>query len=305
MELARLIHFLRKQNLWNTERPATAIHLAAGQHRWMEPGTLVALTAALLTHSRVHGAPITVDFSKATNTTFMDRVGFVRLLGVPSPKSCPGHRDPSGRFIELTPFRTLQEVERLTREAASLLDADGLVGPYIQRCLEEAMRNAVQHAGDTAVRLVAAQRFPQQRRVQLAVADAGVGILQSLQRNAALRPTSSREALEMAVQPGVSGAATLPTMSDFERNRGFGRFLLTESAAQTLGQLVLAAGDALFVQDGNHRRIFPIHPWQGTFLALELLEDHLDAFYELQVALIQRLPNDQPSPRVPFEQASA
>ena len=66
-------------------------------------------------------------------------------------------------------------------------------------------------------------------------------------------------------------------MSDFERNRGFGRFLLTESAAQTLGQLVLAAGDALFVQDGNHRRIFPIHPWQGTFLALELLEDHLDA----------------------------
>lgn len=294
MELARLIRFLQVQDLWNAADPASAIRLAAGQHRWIEPGPLVALTVAFQARSLVCGAPIAVNFREATTSTSLDRMGFFRLLGVRPPEPCPGHRDAAGRFIDLTTFASLPEVERLTREAAGLLDADeSLVGPYIQRCLEEAMRNAVQHTGKTAVRLMAAQRFPQQRRVQLAVADAGVGILQSLRRNPALHPTSAGEALALAVQPGVSGVATLSSVSDFERNRGFGLFLLTEIAAQTLGRLVLASGDALLVQDGTTRRVLRIRPWQGTFLALELLEDHLGAFYELQAALIRRLPSEQ------------
>lgn len=291
MELKGLLSFLQSHDLWNGDTPSAPVLLTGGAHRWIEPGPLVLLTTALASRRRQHQAPLSSHLQHAGNLGFLERMDFFRLTGLPAPPPDGQRRDPRGRFVPLTEFSTLAQLDRLTAMAATLLDAeDMLLRPFAVRSLEEAMKNAVQHADRARVRLMAAQRFPSDRRLQIAIADDGIGLLQSLRRNPNLRPATHRDALTLAIQPGVSGAATLPSESDFTRNRGFGLFLLSEIARLTLGWFVLASGDALLVQDGVERSLHPILPLNGTFLAIELLEDHLHEFHTLQRTLIERLP---------------
>jgi len=299
MELSRLLVYLSSQDLCHIADPGAPVTLLAGPQRWIEPGPLVALTTALLWRSQHTHAPIAADFSRAEHPSFFSRMGFFTLLGLRSPQPSGGERDPRDRFIPLTPFQTTRDVYDLARHGEALLDALGLpVAPYIRRSLEEAMRNSVQHAGShDAVRLVCGIRFPQQGRVQLAVADSGIGITASLRRNPALQPASDRDALSLAVQPGVSGAATLPVLDEAERNYGFGLFLLAEIARRTGGYLFLASGDHALIQDGRQRSLHRIHPWRGTLLALELYESTLEDFDTLQRESRHQLPREPRRPR--------
>ncbi len=291
MELKDLVLFLHSHDLWNGDTPSAPVLLTGGAHRWIEPGPLVLLTTALASRRRQHHAPLSGNLHGAKNTGFLERMDFFRLTGLPAPPPGGQRHDPEGRFVPLTEFSTLTQLDHITATAATLLDSeDMLVRPFVVRSLEEAMKNAVQHADRAHVRLMSAQRFPSDRRFQIAIADDGIGLLQSLRRNPDLRPATHRDALTLAIQPGVSGAAALPSESDFTRNRGFGLFLLSEIARLTLGWFVLASGDALLMQDGAEQSLHSILPLNGTFLALELLEDHLDEFHALQRTLIERLP---------------
>lgn len=258
---------------------------------WIEPGPLTLLTTALISRQRRHHVGLSHELRHTPNASFLERMDFFHRIGLPGPLRRGRRHDPHGRFVPLTEFTTLAQLDALTTQAASLLNADDmLLRPFVVRSLEEAMKNAIQHAGRPSIRLMAAQRFPQQRRLQLAIADDGMGLLASLRRNPALHPDTHRDALRLAIRPGVSGAATLPFASEFTRNRGFGLFLLSEVARLTLGWFILASGNALLVQDGTERSLHAIQPLAGTFLALELLEDHLDDFFTLQRTLIDCLP---------------
>lgn len=148
MELANLPIFLSSEDLWARDHPSSMIRLNSGCHRWIEPAPLVVLAVALRTRITQYNAPIQIDFSQARHPGFLERMSFFSLIGVEAPACSGTHHDQSGRFIPLRLFASLKDVDNFIRQAALLLDADTVeIGPYIKRSFEEAMRNAIQHAG--------------------------------------------------------------------------------------------------------------------------------------------------------------
>ena len=291
LELQNLHLFLATENLWAFNNQTEPIVIDASKQRWIEPGPLVALTTALLAQKRDNGASIYTSFGGASNTSFYDRMKFFTLLACDAPERAWGQADESGRFITLTSFETLSDVSRFVKQAAAILNVDATeIGPYVSRSFEEAMRNAVQHTGPNPIRLLAAQRFPKQKRVQLAICDSGIGILKSLRRDPTIKVKDAKSALLTAIRPGISGARLLPCESEFERNQGFGLFLMIELTRRTYGTLILATGDRLLMQNGKLQHIFKIKPICGTILVIEFHDNYLQEFFTLQNELIAQLP---------------
>lgn len=73
-------------------------------------------------------------------------------------------------------------------------------------CIREILRNAVEHSHTEKVRF-AAQYWPTLDRVEFAVLDHSRGIRAALGPNPHVNPKNDREALNLALMPGVSGTS--------------------------------------------------------------------------------------------------
>ena len=287
-------NFLQENNLWNIKEPHAAVMLETMGHKWIEPIPLAALAVALCERRNTNQAEVDLkDFKGAQHPSYFERMGFFKLLNQKSPISPGDHHDPSGRFIELTVFNSLKEVDSLIKQASRLLGVDNFIAPFLTRALEEAMRNAVQHAGENPFRLVVAQRYPRPpARIQLAIVDSGIGIRASLFDKSESVKGNAKRALKLFIQPGISGKRGKVTGNDFEKNQGFGLHLLNGIVRETYGKFVLATENFLRFQDGIHEKFFEIQPIKGTVLGIELFEDYLHDldFFELQNRLVREVP---------------
>lgn len=294
LDIDTLVQFLQDNNLWNIKEPHAPVMLETMGHKWIEPTPLAALAVALCERKNKCQVEIDInDFKGAQHPSYYERMGFFVLLNQKSPV-CPGvHHDPSGRFIELTVFNSLKEVDNLIRQAADLLGVDTFIAPFVTRALEEAMRNAVQHAGECHLRLVAAQRYPgPPARIQLAIVDSGMGIRASLFNKSEFAVGDAERALRLSIQAGISGKRGQTTGNSFEQNEGFGLHLLNRIVYETYGKFALATENVIRFQDGIHTHFFKIQPIKGTILGIELFEDYLKGlnFYELQNRFIREVP---------------
>ncbi len=279
--------FLQENNLWNIGEPHQSIMLETRGHDWIEPTPLAALTVAFCEQKNKCQVEIALnDFKGAKHPSYFERMGFFDLLNQPSPVSPGIHHDPSGRFIPLKVFDSLEEVDDLKKQSEALLGIDRFIAPFVNRALEEAMRNAVQHAG-TSLRVVAAQRYPgPQARIQLAIVDSGMGIRASLFNKSNFAVGDAKRALILSVQPGVSGKRGQTTGNSFQQNEGFGLHFLNRIVYETFGKFALATENYLRFQDGIHTKFLKIKPIKGTILGIELFEDYLEdylsdlSFYE-------------------------
>lgn len=283
--------FLQENNLWNIGEPHQSIMLETMGHEWIEPTPLAALTVAFCEQKNKCQVEIALnDFKGAKHPSYFERMGFFDLLNQQSPVTPGVHHDPSGRFIPIKVFDSLQDVDELKKQAASLLGVDSSIDPFVTRVLEEAMRNAVQHAG-ASLRLVVAQRYPSPpARIQMAIVDSGMGIRASL-----FNPTvvsDAKSALIHCVQAGVTGKRGQTTGNYFEQNQGFGLHLLNRIVEETYGKFALATENVLRFQNGIHTKFLRIKPIKGTILGVELFEDYLKDwnFWELQNQLIGEVP---------------
>lgn len=117
--------------------------------------------------------------------------------------------------------------------------------------LDELLRNVIQHSGDGLGAVVGAQRMDagkggyRRATVQVAVADTGKGIWESLKSHHDV-PTAE-VALEKAIRPHVSG--TFPEgQTGSLNNAGLGLFFTSEMAKLTRGRFLLASrGASLFL----------------------------------------------------------
>ncbi|MGP0594058.1 ATP-binding protein [Nitrospira sp. T9] len=294
LDIGTFVQFLQENNIWNIEEPETPVMLETMGHRWIEPTPLAALAVALCERKNTHQAEIDLkNFKGAKHPGYFERMKFFDLLNQPSPVYPGVHHDPSGRFIELTVFNSLKEVDNLIRQAADLLGVDTFIAPFVTRALEEAMRNAVQHAGEGHLRLVVAQRYSSPpARIHLAIVDSGIGIRASLFDKCESVVGDAEKALRLSVQAGISGKRGKTTGNYFEQNQGFGLHLLNRIVEETYGRFVLATEDRLRFQDGIHTEFRKIKKINGTIMGIELFEDYLKGlnFYELQNRFIREVP---------------
>ena len=167
----------------------------------------------------------------------------------------------------------------------------------------ELLRNVIQHSNDELGGVVAAQRMDHQdpSSLQVAVADAGVGIFEAMiEKHPTLRDHG--EALEKALQPHFSGTFE-EGLSGSMQNAGLGLFFISEMAKLTGGRLLLASHGAslLLTADpdagDNHEMKF-LKPdglgYPGTLVAFELPHDSVanydDLIHTIQARARERTP---------------
>jgi anti-sigma regulatory factor (Ser/Thr protein kinase) len=260
-----------------------------------------ALVALAVMHGDADGKPVQVKFdSTSPPSRFAHAVGFDSLLGERVGRS----RLEPNRTVRLVNVRQLAEIERVAREISTLLvqksDADE-TRRTIYYILVEFLRNAVQHSGHPAGAIVGAQlmdksgRYGNRPMIQVAVGDAGFGIMRTLQ---ATYPEiiDPKQALVMAQQPWVSSA--------FERgqrggkfNAGLGLFFISEMAKRTAGRLLLSSrGSSLLLQGDqdaqrHHIRAEPAG-YPGTLAVFELPRDEIQD-YDALIGVIQEVANER------------
>jgi len=191
---------------------------------------------------------------------------FAHALGFDSAKD--GQTAPKAVDLSRTvPIHRVtfgQSAEKSARALAALAipdDAEEDSRIALTYVLEELLRNVLQHSGDALGAVVGAQRMDAGKggyarpMIQLAVADTGKGILESLRRMHAVHDPLA--ALEMSLRPHISG-----TFPEGQRggpdNAGLGLFFTAEMAKLTAGRFLLATrGGALFLEgndeDNSHR----------------------------------------------------
>jgi hypothetical protein len=225
---------------------------------------------------------LTVELSRQSGASrFAHAVGFRELTNGTKTTVQP----QPNRTVPLQSLSTFPQVEPTSRRITDLL-VQGIEREEIRRTIHyvlvELLRNVVQHSQDPSGGIVAAQvmsegPYHEAPAIQVAVADCGIGIPESLRgRHPDL--DSAEEALDKALWPYFSGAFD-HGLTGTQQNAGMGLFFISEMAKLTASRLLIATrGASLFIwgdreEPDTHEARF-LSPaglgFPGTLVAFEL-----------------------------------
>jgi len=209
---------------------------------------------ALGTLARQTRAPaVRLKLGTSNTGRFAFAVGIEELIrGL--PRTGPGE---PGRTVKLSRLSRLDEIEPAAEQISRLLVQSTKLEDtrrVLYYVLVELLRNALQHSQDPLGGVVAAQLNDRGRNldrpvIQVAVADAGIGIPRSL-RSTYPRLTDSEEALDKALWPHVSGTFA-EGLTGNQQNAGMGLFFIAEMAKLSAGYLVIASRGATLLLSGD------------------------------------------------------
>ncbi|HEY4224144.1 MAG TPA: ATP-binding protein, partial [Myxococcota bacterium] len=170
----------------------------------------------------------------------------------------------------------------------------------LKHVVMELMRNVVQHSDlrdDFGTGVVAAQVIEREgvsKRVQIAIADTGIGILAGLTQRQMHRDISNvQTALSNATLPHFSGRFR-EGQTGTDQNAGLGLYIVSELAKITGGSFLLASrGDALLVRGditlANERHQFIDNGgYPGTLVVFETVEPTLNDYAALLQSILHR-----------------
>jgi hypothetical protein len=245
-----------------------------------------------------------VDFgteSRPSAARFAHAVGFDALVTGKRP-FVP--RDAE-RTVPLRRVRRYSEIESTADEMSHLIvpsgtpdlqHAAGEVRRSVKYVLVELLRNVIQHSEDPLGGVAAAQLmdrgpYVQRPKIQVAVADSGIGIPAHLRRmHEGL--DDARTALERALWPHISGAFPAGLTGTLD-NAGLGLFFIAETAKRSQGRLLVASrGAALVLAPRDDQRVVPrfLQPsaigFPGTLVAFEVALDAVRDYAEMHRAII-------------------
>lgn len=230
--------------------------------KFASPLELAGIAAMAHSASR-DGQKVTFNLPEAPNlSSYIMRMdllkhldGVARILGeVPSEE----RTDRSDVLLELTRIERPEEAEELASRIVPLARAQATheVTTAVFMGLGEFLDNACTHADSPIGVFAVAQAYSGEtsgrRGLEVAVVDAGIGILEHLRRNAKYaRLRRDETAIRYALQPGVSGTRD-------QRGYGFSD-VLDEVRRAGLGRLVVRSGDGtgrVTVHHARERRDF-------------------------------------------------
>jgi hypothetical protein len=184
-------------------------------------------------------------------------------------------------FIPLEVFADEDEADW---SAVRVIDSFGLsdraVTLRLQSNLCEITENAVYHSG-AGRGVVVAQRWASKNMVELAIADYGIGIAESIRKNPRNVSLDDANAVARAVELGMTGVDT--------NRRGQGLWKVSQVVERNGGRMFIRTGAVRFDQDGAHRTV-SVQPCTqpGTLVALRLaLGSSLDIN-----DILQKMPQD-------------
>lgn len=228
---------------WRFNEPDVTVDLRECQFIY-PPAVLWCTVFCMLVRHR--GVPCTLLVPANQGTAdYLNTVGLFPLLqGVGVEVDARGTRPRSSLQtpVPLTVFGTVREAEDLANQALERLHCGNLASanlrPVVSEVFGELANNAVEHATSPIGSVGLVQFYSTDRgdRFVVAVADGGVGIRRTLEKNPELsnRVPYDWTAIELAVRERISGTG-LPT-------RGIGLFGVAEDMRRPDRSLVIHSG---------------------------------------------------------------
>jgi hypothetical protein len=246
------------------------------------------------------------------NMGYAAHVGFFRACGLEFGKA-PGQAKGSPRYLPITTIEceAIQrsaaqkgteigdEVESECKHLAQMLCGEDK-GPTLETLsysLREMVRNVVEHSAAPHIWLCA-QYWPTKAKVEVAIADLGIGLRQSLQRNPHLDASDDKRAVNYALMPAVSGTAFKGAPRRQKgpwANSGFGLYM-TSRICRNGGNFFIASGKTgmLLTKRSEAKRYFSCN-YQGTAIRMIIrtdqvsdLKDALDVYRKEGYAIQDR-----------------
>ena len=251
--------------------------------------SMTACLAALVKH---RGGATQGQVNQIRALAYPIRMGLFRFLELDPGRTITAHEE-SGRFVPLTQIHTSAQLREAITNLVPLLHAPKEVADSIRYVFSEMVRNVIEHAASPVGAFVCAQYYKNTNRISIGIADAGVGILATISRSHAAH--TSREAITLALQPGVTGATSRIGGNEF--NAGAGLFFTKSIAALSKNLFVLYSGDAMFKllrgsekeppslhadpKLDNHRFVEGLPAWPGTVVGIDINIDQGGDFPQL------------------------
>lgn len=189
-------------------------------------------------------------------------------LGMDAPCSVT-ERDGTGRFVPLVRLDNKHLISQTAEQLALIAKeygADEETFGSLHVSMQEIIYNCFAHAevNGELQGLACAQSWPQGNLVQIAIADVGLGIRETLSQNPLLLPRLEQEnSCEVATQLGV-------TSKPNRGHAGYGLALTRQLLEQAGGRLIVASCNEWFASNGTQiARGKMVTPWQGTIVVLE------------------------------------
>lgn len=217
--------------------------------------------------------------------TYAAHMGFFKAFGLQYGNE-PGEASGSSTYIPLTIIH-IEDIQQQTKKS------DEQVGDIIEKkaaeisvlllqqesgdlfdtltfSLREVMRNVVEHSESSFIEYCG-QYWPTYNLVEVAILDEGIGVQKTLQENPHLSVNSDRDALYLALFPGVSGKmfpGVNKRANDIWQNSGFGLYM-TSRLCRIGGDFFLTSGKAGLLL-GNEGKTDFRTSYIGTALRLRI-----------------------------------
>jgi len=271
---------------WPLPKACDGLVLDLTEVDFLEPWALSLFTAYALRVKHEAKLPVSLIVAAAnpSNKYFVD----MGLLEVMETGTSTSKWDADAHNTGLHVIRSHDDVTRFYHSATRLGSGPGAdTLDAVMYAMAELGRNVVQHAFSAIGGVAIAQHFPDSHRVQVAICDAGQGVLESLQTNYP-ELGNDLEALKFSLLPHVSGAVQ-SGMYHESVNAGLGLFFCKEICWRAGGSFWIASRRALIgikEEDlpGRNRVYRNINLWPGTLVALDFPDDgvpNFDGFLEI------------------------
>ncbi|WP_442594448.1 hypothetical protein ACSBPU_00105 [Parapusillimonas sp. JC17] len=285
LSLNQAINFCHR--LWNDSSDAEQYEFDFGRMGHVEPFTM-AYVANELKRYRATKADARFTATNYAAHSYPAHMGFFRAFGLGHGNK-PGQALGSSSYIPITilpvaevhkeadeRFLNIGDVleEKALRIAQLLVrQHEGKLVDTLTFAIREIMRNVVEHAESDFIEYCG-QYWPSKGMVEVAILDVGKGVARGLQSNPYIVMSDDRDALQLALLPGISGKmyrGVKRRANDVWQNSGFGLYM-TRRICGAGGSFFIVSNTAgmLFDNTGKHDRNTT---YAGTALRLRFNTD--------------------------------
>ena len=247
-----------------------------------------------------HGAKITARNIDKVN--YAAHMGFYQCCGfeVGNP---PGKAKGSNTYLPVTILKVEELREQARRDAREVGDVIeersqqlariltqeelGATTEVLAYSLREMIRNVVEHSQSPEV-AYCAQYHPLKKQAELAILDMGVGVRATLTQNPHLTVHDDREALNLAVMPGISSKMYKGIKKrdyDVWQNSGYGLFVVSRLCGHE-GKFLIVSGDKALSLKPDMREYHEAK-FSGTAVRLNLSSKNISSLPKTMKSIMQ------------------
>lgn len=263
----------------------------------IEPFTMIYI-AKIIREFNKKNPKTTVRCGGFQNKDYAANMAFFRAFGLKHGRE-PNCVDGNDRFVPFTILRiqTIVDeaaeewkieqdiIEKRSEHLAKILSQSerGNLVDALTFSIREVMRNVYEHSESKSIEYCA-QYWPTYNKVEIAIADSGIGLRESLKGNPYIQVETDSDAIQQALMPAISSKnyeGAIIDKDDPWHNSGFGLYMINR-ICRLGGSFLICSGDHAVKLDENGKEHINLgHQCKGTIVRMVLNTSKLTELSEM------------------------